>query len=202
MSAQDYNNGLIMGMAMKGLPYGKYYSWQPESVSNDDTASVTINFGRYIPDLDLEDYINALYFIKTFGCDQSVVSILGWERVDGTTIKFLLEDYFSCNGTILIAYNKLLGNIDSVPNFTYPFEPVGVPIVIYIQETDLADGFDFFVLDAIAYTNGFADAVGLSLRTPVEPSVSDSLSGCEFNIITPISLTNGFSEGTVQTVFE
>lgn len=183
---------------MKGLPYGKYYSWQPESVSNDDTASVTINFGRAIPDINLNDYINALYFIKTFADEQSGLDILGWERVDGTTIKFLLEDYFSCNGTILIAYNKLLGSIDNVPNFTVPYEPDGVPVVIYLQET--ID--DMLTIQAdISLTNVLSESISSFLKTPLESGLSEDISGQTLTKVT-YNLTNNLSEGTVQTLLE
>ena len=131
MSVEDYNNGLIVGLSMKGLPYGVMQSWQPKSVTNANTSSITIDFDRYIPDPEVENYINALYFIYTYIEDQYTASILGWERVNLTTITFLLNDFFSCNGMITIVYNTQQGNLDALPSFVVNYVPTGVPTVIY-----------------------------------------------------------------------
>lgn len=135
MSSQDFNNGFITGLAMKGIPYGVAQSWQPESVSNDDTESITIDFGRHIPEVEVESYVNALYFTATYIEDQFIVAILGWERINDTTIKFLTTNYFSCNGIVNILYNTKQGNLDALPSFVVNYEPDGVPIIRYYKYT-------------------------------------------------------------------
>lgn len=175
MSTADFNNGLITGLALKGIPYGVTVSWQPKSIINDDTQSITIDFDRYIPDIEIENYIDALYFISTYIQDQFLIKIKGWERVNQSTIKFLLDNYFSCNGILTIIYNTKQGNLDSLPSFVVNYSPTGVPILVYlkcdlknVKTLSLKQGLFEIALNVSDYIN-------IHQKYPINNSVSEML---------------------------
>lgn len=197
MSSKDFNNGLITGLAMKGIPYGVSQSWQPKSVSNDDTQSITIDFGREIPEIEVENYIDALYFTATYIQNQFLIDILGWERINDTTIKFLTTNYFSCNGVVNIMYNTKQGNLDALPSFVVNYYPEGVPIIWY-RKININYSIDMTSISGFNYE--LIDSIDNNLILPVLNNMQETL---------PIDLTlvsngldYGLSEGILQTVFE
>ena len=200
MSVEDYNNGLIVGLSMKGLPYGVMQSWQPKSVTNANTSSITIDFDRYIPDPEVENYINALYFIYTYIEDQYTASILGWERVNLTTITFLLNDFFSCNGMITIVYNTQQGNLDALPSFVVNYVPTGVPQVIYYKPNFKALTLGIFTPKVISMEYLAGDTI-CALYNPVLADLGQSLD-ISLSPFTPAIIETYLSDASFNLILE
>ncbi|MDW7669939.1 MAG: hypothetical protein SCJ93_14035 [Bacillota bacterium] len=197
MSSQDFNNGFITGLAMKGIPFGVAQSWQPESITNDDTESINIDFGRHIPEVEIESYIDALYFTATYIQDQYLIEILGWERINDTTIKFLTTNYFSCNGVVNIMYNTKQGDLDALPSFVVNYYPDGVPMILYRK---FGVNYEISLISSVGLSYNMSHQINNSLITPILNPLSETFPE-DLSILTT-GLDYGIIEGTIQTTFE
>ena len=152
MSNKDFNNGLVLGLSLKGLPYGIHADYKPD-VSNNDTFSIIIDFKIPIDELPENFNQRSLWFYGQQEIldelDHMELTPLSWERINDHTIKFHFNDFKD-----LIPPMTILGtNYDGIdmgsikmPFFKVEYEPYGVPRRVKITE-EIA-GIDFaYVFD-------------------------------------------------------
>jgi hypothetical protein len=189
---------------MKGIPYGVAQSWQPESVSNDDTESITIDFGRDIPEVEVGNYIDALYFTATYIQSQYLIEILGWERINDTTIKFLTTNYFSCNGVVNIMYNTKQGDLDALPSFVVNYYPDGVPILIYrkLNNPSISLEYPSLELDNVDFIVSNEEVLNYNLDYPIDNNMTEYVSSCNVSVnLNDITFNVGVTDSIDATVY-
>lgn len=186
MSNIDFQNGVIVGMATKGLiKTGK--SYKPYSVTNSDLVSITIDFGVSIPDISLSDIIEALYVTANYGDSQILIPIQDVEKLSSSVVKLFVPNYFSTNGILSISYDASRGGLKGyITDFIYTFFPDGVPTILYKKENLNSISIGNIINIASLYMSVISFN-SIDLIDPIEGVSSDNISSLYVSDISDIA---------------
>lgn len=140
MSSIDYNNGLIVGLALRGLPYKAKGEDFVESIVNISETETLITFTTGIEDVDLEHNIYSFYVMAKYYWIMETYPINSVLKTATNQIKLTHVDFSDCDGIITIGYNGKTGSIRTLSgidlgSFFYSFTGVFALLKIRLRES-------------------------------------------------------------------
>lgn len=194
MSSLDYNNGLIVGLALRGLPYKATGEDFVQSIVNISNTQTLITFTTDIQDFVSDDNIYSFYVMAKFYWTMETYPILSIVKTTSNQILLTHTDFSDCDGIITIGYDAKTGTIKTysgvrLGSFFYSFAGVFTLLKIRIRESIPANRMLLPQLWALINLQPLSEAPVLNIKTPTPCTASEQLGNELLVFATPPSIT-------------
>ena len=203
MSANDFNKGLITGLFRDRIINSKLKVTMinpPSSltITNIDTRTLDIDFGIDVSDEQMDEYYKSIYLFSAIVFSPENLQIDGWERIDSTTLRLFVEDYYPTNGYIQLIFLDSNGIYDY--NFNKIYYPIGMPTSLFLLES--IDEVPFpSIPTQILNTDLLTDTSTNALIDPTDADLTAPIDSIDFSSVdTSLTLTFGIDDSSVSTL--